>query len=149
MNITDKIDQDLKAALLAGEKDKATVLRGVKSAILNEEIAKGVREKGLDEPELIALLKKEAKKRQESADLYQDAGETARANQELSEKEIINQYLPAEMSDDEVQKLVEDAIQEIGEVTPQTMGKIIGLVKQRSGGAADGAKVAALVKERM
>lgn len=148
MTIKQKIDQDLKAALLAGEKDRATTLRGIKSSILNQEIATGKRDSGLSDKDAIELLSKEAKKRQESADLYKQAGESVRQNKELEEKAIIKEYLPEELSEEAIKKLIDRAIDQFGEVTPQTTGKVIGFVRQHADGPIDGAKVAKLVQEK-
>ncbi|MET0779310.1 MAG: GatB/YqeY domain-containing protein, partial [Candidatus Saccharimonadales bacterium] len=84
-----RIDQDLKVALLGGNKVLATTLRGLKSVILYAEVAKGVRDEGLGDDEIITLLAKEAKKRQESADLYEQGGSPERARLELDEKTVI------------------------------------------------------------
>lgn len=149
MSLKERIDQDLKAAMLAGEKDKATTLRGLKSAILNAEIAKGARDSGLTDDEIIAVLGKESKKRQESADLYKQGGDTARQQAELAEKDLIDAYLPAQMSETDIAAVVDTVIREMGEVTLQQMGAVIGKVKQHTGGSADGATIARLVKERL
>lgn len=144
-----QLDQDLKAALLAGEKDLATTLRGLKSVILYAEVAKGARDEGLADDEIIALFTKEAKKRQESADLYVKGDNEERAQAELREKEVIEKYLPAQLSDDELQKLVEDTVTELGVTNMQGMGQMIAKVKEKAGASADGARIAALVKERL
>ena len=141
--------QDLKTALLAGDAEKVSVLRSIKSAITYAEVAKGVKGFGLSEPEILEVIARESKKRQESADLFTKGGATDRADKELREKVIINQYLPAALSDDEVNKLVDQAIEELGELTPQTMGRVIGRVKELSKGAADGGVIAGKVKERI
>ncbi|HEX3568055.1 MAG TPA: GatB/YqeY domain-containing protein [Candidatus Saccharimonadales bacterium] len=144
-----QLEQDLKAALLAGDRERATTLRGLKSVILYAEVAKGVRDQGLGDDEIIALFAKEAKKRQESADLYTQGGSEERATAELAEKRIIEGYLPKQLSEDEIRQLIEDAIAEIGDSSMRAMGSTISLVKQKSGGAADGAVIARLVKERL
>lgn len=149
MNVKERIDQDLKAAMLAGEKDKVTTLRGLKSAILNAEIAKGVRDSGLTDDEIIAVLGKESKKRQESADLYKQGGDAARQQVELAEKGLIDAYLPAQMSEADIAAVVDTVIREMGEVTLQQLGAVIGKVKQHTGANADGATIARLVKERL
>ena len=149
MGLKLQIDQDLKQALLSGQKEKANTLHIIKSAILNEEIARGERENGLSEDGILQCLKKEAKKRQEAADLYNKVGSTDRADKELSEKETIEVYLPAAMTEADISKLVDDAVAVVGEVGPSTMGQIIGAVKQASNGAADGAVIARLVKEKL
>lgn len=144
-----RIEQDLKAALLAGDKERATTLRGLKSVILYDEVAKGAREKGISDDEIIALFAKEVKKRQESADLYTKGGAADRAQAELAEKAIIEEYLPKQLSDAELLSVVDEAIAQTGASGPQAMGQVIGLVKQKTAGSADGARIATLVKERL
>jgi uncharacterized protein YqeY len=149
MMIKQQIDTDLKAAMLSGDKTLATTLRGLKSVILYAEVAAGKREEGLDGTVITDLLAKEAKKRQESADLYQRGGSQERAQAELAEKKVIERYLPAQLSDEELITLVDQAIVEVGANGPQAMGQVIGKVKQASKGQADGARIARLVKERL
>lgn len=149
MDIKQRIDADLKAAMLAGDKTLVTTLRGLKSAILYAEVSAGKREQGLEEGEAISLLQKEAKKRQESADLYTQGGNTEKAEAELAERKVIEGYLPAQLSDEELASLVDKAIEEAGEISPQMMGRIIGRVKELSEGQADGSRIAATVKGRM
>lgn len=144
-----RIDQDLKTALLAGDKVLATTLRGLKSVILYAEVAKGTREQGLGDDEIVALLSKEAKKRQESADLYQQGGNQEKAEAELAERKVIESYLPSQMSDDDLAKLVDDTIDEMGASGPSAMGQVIGAVKQKAGAQADGSRVAQLVKKSL
>lgn len=148
MNVKQQIDQDLKAAMLAGDKTLVTTLRGLKSAILYVEVAKGSRDAGLSDAELIDILSKEAKKRQESADLYLRGGSSDRANAELEEKRVIEKYLPAQLSDDELAILVDAVMAELGSEKSQ-MGKIIAEVKSRSSGQADGARISQIVKSKI
>ncbi len=143
-----QIDQDLKAALLAGDKTLATTLRGLKSVILYAEVAKGSREKGLSDEEILVLLAKESKKRQESADLYLKGGSELRAQAELKEKAAIDVYLPKQISDEQLAKIVDDVVAQIGSTT-QVMGQVITAVRQQTQGTADGSRIAALVKERL
>ncbi len=149
MGLKSQIDHDLKQALLGGDKLKANTLRGLKSAILNEEIARGVREPGLDEDSIILCLKKEVKKRQEAALLYEKAGSIDRAQQEQTEQRIIEEYLPAALSDDEITRLVNEAIARQETLTAASMGAIIGYVKKAAGPAADGAIIARIAKEKL
>ncbi|HEX8181981.1 MAG TPA: GatB/YqeY domain-containing protein [Candidatus Saccharimonadales bacterium] len=144
-----RIDKDLKAAMLAGDKDRVQVLRGLKSAILYVEVAKGARDNGLPEDEVLSILSKEAKKRQESADMYTQGGDSGRADTELQEKQIIEAYLPKQLSEDEISKIVDEIAAANGGITKETMGATIAAVKQKSGGAADGAMIARLVRERI
>ena len=149
MSIKEKIDADLKTAMLAGEKERVTTLRGLKSSILYAEVAAGKRDDGLDEQSIVALMQREAKKRQESAELYTQGGNKEKADAELAEKLIIEAYLPEQLSEKEIIQLVDEAIAQVGQPTPQQMGQIIGAVKTASKGNADGALIAKLVKERI
>jgi uncharacterized protein YqeY len=144
-----RIDQDLKKALLAGDKVLVTTLRGLKSVILYAEVAKGARDEGLADEEIIALFSKEAKKRQESADLYKQGGNEEKAAAELSEKAVIEAYLPKQLSDEELERLIDEAISNLDAAGPSAMGQVIGVVKQKTAGQADGARIAQLVKERL
>ena len=147
--IEQQIEQDLKTALLAGESQKVTTLRGLKSVLLNEKVAKGKRESGLTDEEVLPLLAKEAKKRQESADLYVQGGDQVRADAELAEKSIIEVYLPAQLSEAEIAAVVDEVISETGATSPQQMGQVIGAVRAKTAGTADGAVIAKLVKEKL
>ncbi|HSX34415.1 MAG TPA: GatB/YqeY domain-containing protein [Candidatus Saccharimonadales bacterium] len=144
-----RIDQDLKQALLAGDKVLATTLRGLKSAILYVEVAKGSRDEGLPDDEIIVLLSKEAKKRQESADLFKQGGNNEKAEAELTEKKVIEAYLPQQLSDDELSSIVDEVVGGLSVTGPQAMGQAIGAVKQKVGATADGSRIAQLVKERL
>ena|SRR5690606_39185704 len=149
MSIKQQIDDDLKQAMLGGEKTLVTTLRGLKSAILYAEVAKGVKEQGLDEAELIDLLGKEAKKRQESADLFDRGGNKEKSKAELAEKAQIETYLPAQLGDDELADIIQSTIDELGVRGPQAMGQVIAKVKHLTGGQADGGRIAAMTKERL
>jgi uncharacterized protein YqeY len=149
MSIKEQLDADLKAALLGGDKTLATTLRGLKAAILNIEVAEGIRDTGLGDDKVIELFAKEAKKRQESADLYQQGGGQERAEAELAEKAVIEKYLPAQLSEDEIEAIIDEVIQDMGASSMQSMGQVIGAVKQKTGAAADGAVIARLVKEKL
>lgn len=148
MSIKQQIEKDLKSAMLAGDKILVTTLRGLKSAILYQEVAEGKREEGLPEDKVLSLLQKEAKRRQESADLYAQGGNSEKQQAELAEKKVIEQYLPAQLDESEVVRLVDEAISKIG-AEQKNMGQIIGHVRSASGGNADGALIARLVKERL
>ena len=149
MVIKEQIEADIKQAMLAGNKTLVTTLRGLKSAILNAEVAKGVRDTGLPESEVIDLMAKEAKKRQESADMYVTGGSKDRADAEVAEKIIIEKYLPAQLSDDDLKSLTIAVIKDLGASGPQAMGQVIGEVKKRSQGQADGGRIASIVKESL
>jgi uncharacterized protein YqeY len=145
----EQIEKDLKQALLAGDKPKAETLRGVKSALLNEMISQGARDSGLSYEQDQKILARESKKRQEAADLYKRGGSQERADAELAEKAIIDAYLPEQMSEEEIAKIVDEEIAKAGQVSLQDMGRIIGAVRDRTAGQADGSLIARLVKEKL
>ena len=149
MSIKQRLTDDVKAAMLAGDAARLECLRGLKSVILYAEVAAGKREDGLTDDEIQVIFAKEAKKRQESADLYVRGGSQERADKELSEKKIIAEYLPAQMSEEEITILVEKIITETGVSGPQAMGQVIGKVKAVAGSGADGSVVARIVKEKL
>jgi uncharacterized protein YqeY len=117
--------------------------------LLNEAIAQGARDTGLDDGQVQKILARESKKRQEAADLYKQGGSAERASAELAEKAIIDAYLPEQMSEEEVAKLVEEQISATGAAGMQDMGKVIGAVKAKAGSSADGGLIARLVKEKL
>ncbi len=112
-----RIEQDLKTALRTGDAVRLSVLRSIKSAITYAEVAKSAnkRESGLSDDAVLEVLAKEAKKRQESADAYSNAGQPDRADAELKEKKIIQEYLPMAPSEDELRAIIQTVINELGE----------------------------------
>ncbi len=149
MTIKEQIEIDLKKAMLSGDKVLATTLRGLKSVILYAEVASGARDLGIDNEEVIKLFQKESKKRQESADLFAKGGNAEKQQQELNEKKVIDAYLPAQMSEEDIQQAVAQAIEATDAKSMQDMGKVVGLVKQQLGSAADGSIIARIVRERL
>ncbi len=149
MSIKDDINGDLKKALLSNDKHTATTLRGLKSVILDAEIAAGKRSSGLPEADVIKILVKAEKQRKESASMYDHAGETDRADAELQEIKIIRHYLPEVVSEDEILVLIDQAIAKNPDASLQSMGMIIGMVKGAAGPTADGGLIARLVKDRL
>jgi hypothetical protein len=147
--IKQQLQDDVKAAMLAGDSARVETLRGLRSAILYAEVAAGKREEGLADGEIQTLFAKEAKKRQESADLYMQGGAPDRAQKELSEKAIIETYLPKQLTEEEVSAIVSEVIATQEAVGMQALGAVIGAVKQRVGSAADGGMIARLVKEKL
>jgi uncharacterized protein YqeY len=145
----DKIEQDLKQALLSRDKPKTETLRNLKSSLLNEAIAQGTRDSGLSDEQIQKILARESKKRQEAADLYQKGGAPDRASAELAEKSIIDAYLPEQLGEEAVAKVVDEEVAKAGSPDMQQMGQIIGAVRGRLGGRADGALIAKLVKDKL
>lgn len=144
-----QIEADLKQAMLAGDKTLVTTLRGLKSVILYAEVASGNRDSGLDEQAVIMLLQKEAKKRQESADFYAEGGSDDRCTAELAEKKVIEKYLPAQLTEEEISDVVEKAIKDLDANSMQHMGQVMAAVKEHLGASADGSMVAKIVRERL
>ncbi len=149
MSLKQVIDQDLKEALLSGDRLKADTLRMLKSVILNEEIAQHKRDSGLEDQAILRCLQKEAKKRQEAADLYLKAGSEDRAKKELDEKKVIEMYLPEMMSDLDLIELVREIISKQEDVSIKDMGIVIKKVKEASDGRADGSRISSIVKDQL
>ena len=145
--IETQLEQDIKTAMLAGDKGRVLTLRTLKSVLLSAKVTAGTRDSVLPDTEVISLLSKEAKKRQESAELYKQGGNDFKAEAELSEKTLIETYLPAQLSEAEISRIVDDVIVSLGEQA--AMGPVIGMVKAKTNGAADGAMIAKLVKEKL
>lgn len=144
-----QINDDLKAAMLSGDSKRVDTLKMIKTALQYKEVELGVREAGIDDDEAVKVLTKEAKKRQEAADMYEKAGRSEQAASERAEFELISQYLPEQMGDDELKALVQAAITKTGASGMQDMGKVIGAVKAEAGSSVDGGRVAALVKAEL
>lgn len=148
MSLKAQIDIDLKNALLSGERFQADVLRNLKAAVLNEEVAKGQREQGLPDAEIEQVIAREVKKRNESAKIYVDAGRPELAEAEQNEIAVLDKYLPEQLSEEDIEITVDEIIAELGLSGPQAMGQVIGAVKAKLGNAADGATVARIVKTK-
>jgi len=144
-----QIEQDLKTALLSGDRVKVETLRGLKSALLYSKVEKEKRDIGLTNEEELQVLTKESKKRADSIEAYTRAGSEERANQELIEKEIIDQYLPKQLTEDELKAVVLKQIKDLGATSPSEMGKVILAVKSQVGAKADGGTIASMVKKEL
>jgi uncharacterized protein len=140
-NLRERVRADTREAMKAGERELVGALRMVSSA-LEQEHKEG---KG-DE---VAVLRRERKRRLEAAQAYRDGGSPERAAAEETEAEMIERYLPAELSDEELDELVGAAIEETGGSGPQDIGKVMGAVMSKVEGRADGARVSAVVKHRL
>jgi uncharacterized protein YqeY len=149
MALKQRINDDLKAALLGGDRFAGETLRGLKAAILNEEVAQNKRETGLDDVTIEQIVAKEVKKRNESAALYDQNMRQDSAADERREAEIMGKYLPTQLTEAEIKTFVDAAVAELQATGPQMMGQVIGLVKKQLGNTADGATIAKLVKEAL
>ena len=144
MSIIDRIDTALKEALKAGNRDKVTVLRGLKSDIKYRQIAD--REE-LTDDKVLEVLTTAAKKRRESIEQFRNGGREELAQKEQSELDIIAEYLPQQLSEDELRPLVSEAIAESGAESPKDMGKVMKVLMPKVKGRADGKLVNKLVSE--
>ena len=141
MQVAERIRADVTAAMKAGDKDRVTALRLVLS-----ELQKDAKEGAGDEQ---AVLRRERKRRRESETAYREAGREDLATAEAFEAETIEAYLPAELSDAELDVLVRQAVEETGAEGPRDMGKAIKHVMAAAGGRADGRRVSTKVKEAL
>ena len=143
-----RIAEEMKAALLGRHRFRGDVLRNLKAAILNEEVALGKRDEGLSDAEVEKVVAREVKKRKESAELYRANGRAELAEPEEKEAVILQEFLPKQLSEDEIRAMVEAAVADLG-ATMQQMGQVIGAVKAKVGNAADGALIAKITKETL
>lgn len=149
MALKQRIDDDLKAALLERHQFVTLVLRGLKASILNEEITQNKRETGLSDEAVEKIVAREVKKRNESAALYDQNDRAESAAQERREADVLSQYLPAQLSEAEIQTVARAKIAELGATDMKMMGQVIAAVKADVGTAADGATVAKIVKQTL
>ncbi|HEV8512851.1 MAG TPA: GatB/YqeY domain-containing protein [Cyclobacteriaceae bacterium] len=145
MSLKLKIDSDIKAAMLAKNKEELEALRSIKSMILLEETKGGSGEVSAEAEN--KLLMKAAKQRKESAEIFQKENRDDLAKRELVQLEIINRYLPKQLSQDEVESQVKNIIAQVGAKGPQDMGKVMGVATKQLAGQADGKVISELVKK--
>jgi uncharacterized protein len=145
--LLEKIQTDLKEALLSGDKLKSETLKSIKNSVIYARVAGGRSSDTITEEELVKILIKESKKRQEAADLYQKGGNSDMSKKEQLEKQIIDAYLPKALTDEEIEKLVEDIASKHEITDSSEKGKLIGLVIAAGGPSVDGSKVARIATE--
>ena len=145
MGLKEVLQNDLTEAIRSRDELKSGTIRMLLTAITNEEVA-GKAAKVLTEPEIITVLSREAKKRREAAEAFAAGGREDRAEREKLEGELITTYLPAQLSEDEIKKLIADAIAQTGASGPAGMGQVMKIVSPQTQGKADGGTVSALVK---
>jgi uncharacterized protein YqeY len=146
LSITQRIQADTTAAAKAKDRERLAALRLLVDA-LNKE-AKEARGT-LDEQREIAVLKRERKRRAEAAEAYRKGDRSELAAAEEAEARVIEEYLPAEISDEELEALVADALSETGAASQKEMGKVMSAVMAKAGGRADGRRVSELVRSRL
>jgi len=141
MPVIERVQDDVKTAMKAGERERVHALR-----LIVSELQKAAKEGGADE---VAVFQRERKRRLEAAEAYREGGRDDQAAAEEREAEIISAYMPEQVSDEELGALVGDAIAESGASSPQDMGKVMSLVMPKVKGRADGQRVSAAVKEKL
>jgi len=145
MALKEKLQNDLTEAMRARDEVRSSTIRMVLTAIKNEEVS-GKEARDLSDAEVITVLSREAKKRREAAEAFEQAGAADRAANEKAEGVIIAEYLPAQLSESEIKEMIAAAIAESGATGPQQMGQVMKLIQPKIAGRADGGIVSLLVK---
>ncbi len=148
MGLKQQIDNDIKTAMLAKNKEELMALRSIKSLILLAETEKGVSTEISSETEN-KLLMKAAKQRKESAEIFSKEGRTDLASKELLELDVISRYLPKQLSEAEISVEVKKIIEQVGAKGPQDMGKVMGTATKQLAGKADGKLISDIVKKML
>lgn len=146
MSILDQLNKDMKAAMKAKEKERLVTIRMIKSAIQNEEIDKG---RELTSDEEVAIVSREKKQRMDSYEEFAKAGRDDLITKVEKELEVVTEYLPEPLSEDEVRVIVRETITEVGAESMKDMGKVMTTIMPKVAGAADGNKVNQIVREEL
>ncbi len=145
MGLKEKLQSDLTEAIRSRDELTSGTIRMVLTAITNEEVS-GKEARTLSDAEIITVLSREGKKRREASEAFEAAGRADKAALEKSEGEVIAKYLPEQLSEDDVKKMIAAAIASTGAAGPADMGKVMGVLKAQVAGKADGGMVSGLVK---
>lgn len=147
MTFTERINQDIKNAMLAKEKEKLAALRDIKSKLLLE--ATSGADAAISDETAVKICMKLHKQRMETYALYQAQNRADLAAEELYQAQVIEAYLPKMLSEDEIRTEVQQTVAQLGANGPQDMGKVMGVLSSKLAGKADGKVIAALVKETL
>lgn len=147
MSLKKKISDDTITAMKAKEADKVSTLRFLQSAVKNKEIE--VRPNALTDDDVISVLRKSAKQRQDSIEQFTQAGRQDLADKEILELKIIEGYLPQQMGADKIEAIVKEAIKETGATSPKEMGAVMKAVMAKTQGTADNKIVSEIVKKQL
>ena len=145
MGLKERLKSDLTEAIRARDEVRAGTIRMALTSITNEEVS-GKEARVLTDAEIITVLSREAKKRREAAEAYDSAGSKERGDRERAEGLVIAEYLPSQLSESELQEMINDAIVETGASGPSGMGQVMKVLSPKIAGRADGSKVSAAVK---
>jgi uncharacterized protein YqeY len=148
MSLKERLRSDLTTAMKARDELRAATLRMALTAVANEEVA-GKQARSLSDDEVVTILGREAKRRREAAQAFDEAGRTDLADRERAEGEVLATYLPAQLGDAELAELVRSAIAELGVSGPQAMGQVMKAVQPLVAGRAEGGRVAAEVRAQL
>lgn len=148
MNLQEKVMTELKAAMRAKDANKLEALRAVKSAILLAQTS-GSGKDGLNDEEEIKLLQRLVKQRKESAEIYLEQGREDLAKPELDQAAVIEQFLPEQLSEEEIEAKVEEIISKTGASRMKDMGKVMGMASKELAGKADGKTISMIVKKKL
>ena len=148
MNLFEQVSEDIKKAMLAREKVRLEALRGIKKELLEAKTAKGANGELTDET-AVRILTKMVKQRRESAKIYTDNNRPELAENELAEAAVIEGYLPAQLSDEELTAEIAAIIAQTGASSPKDMGKVMGVASKQLAGRAEGRAISAKVKEML
>ena len=146
MSLKNQIQEDLINAIKAKEETKVSALRMLKAEIMKFEVSGGTKKEATDE-DIISLIQKQVKQRKDSEEQFRNGGREDMADKEAAEAKILSAYLPEQMSEEEVRKIVQTTIQEVGATSKADMGKVMGAVMPKIKGKADGKLVNKLVME--
>ena len=148
MALKEKLQNDLTEAMRARDEVRSSTIRMILTAIKNEEVS-GKEARELSDAEVITVLSREAKKRREAAEAFEQAGAKDRADMEKAEGVVIAEYLPVQLSESEIQEMINAAIAETGATGPQQMGLVMKSIQPKIAGRADGGVVSSLVKSAL
>ena len=149
MNLQEQITEDYKAAMKSGDATRKTTLSGLRAAFKSAEIDARGTSKVVDETTFQAVIEKEAKKRRESIEEFTKANRLDLADKESAELEVLKGYLPEPMSDEELEKMVDEAIAQTAATSPKEMGKVMSVLVPRIAGRADGKLASKLVRDKL
>ena len=149
MALKQRIRDEMKAALLGGNRFLGDTLRNLNAAILDEEVKQNKRNDGLGDEAIEKVIAHEVKKRRESAAIYRENNRVDLAEPEEKEMAILQAYLPEQMTEAELQQLIDEKIVELGVSDLRSMGQVVGAVKAAAGNKADGAMIANLAKQAL
>ena len=148
MSLKNQVEKKLNQALKEKDKNTYPTLRLIVSAIKDAEIANRSKEKkDMSDKDITAILKKMIKQRNESCEVYKKAGRTELLDSETKEIEVINTFLPKQLSDEETKKICEEAVKSVGAVSMKDMGKVMGVLKSKYSDTLDFSKVSSVIKE--